>query len=109
MSIGAFFLTGFSNSETCGLRSCERDELSSFFRFLFQKSEFGYTLFGQKPMSFYSYFIKFPPECLIFSSFTDPKIETHYQTYNKYKDKFSFKIILFLINCVFRRNFLHQE
>ncbi len=94
--LGAFFLTSFSFPETSLLRVNERVELNYFFKFLFQRSEFGYTLFGQKPMSFYSYFIKRPPECLMFANFTDPKIEKHYLTYDKYKDKFSFKNYIIL-------------
>ncbi len=90
LSLGAFFLTGFSSPETCLLRESARVELNPFFRLLFQRSEFGYTLFGQKPMSFYSYFIKLPSECVMFGSFTDPKIEKHYLTYGKYKDELSF-------------------
>ncbi len=96
LSLGAFFLTGSALPETCLLSASERIELNSFFRLLFQRSEFGYTLFGQKPMSFYSYFIQLPPECLMFGSFSDPRIEKHYLTYDKYKDRFSFENYIIL-------------
>ncbi len=85
--VGAFFSFSFSSPSLSS--TSERIELESFFRLLFKKSEFGYTLFGQKPMSFYSYFIKLPPDSVIFANFTEPKIEKNFRTYSKYKDVLS--------------------
>jgi len=85
--VGAFFSFSFSSPSPSS--SSERIELESFFRLLFKKSEFGYTLFGQKPMSFYSYFIKLPPDSLIFANFSEPKLEKNFRTYSKYKDLLS--------------------
>lgn len=56
---------------------------------LFTKSEFAYTLFGDKPMSFYSYFDKQPRECFIHAKFFEPRLERHYKTYEKYKHLFN--------------------
>lgn len=58
------------------LTSNERIELESYFRTLFTKSEFAFTLFGDKPMSFYDYVDKPPIGFLIHTSLIDPKIET---------------------------------
>ncbi len=91
MLMGASLLTSFSTPHNSSLPNKDRVELESFFRFLFKKSEFGYSLFGEKPMSFYSYCIKPPPGFLIFTSFLDPKIEKHYLTYNKYKNNITSK------------------
>jgi hypothetical protein len=88
LSLGASFFVSFSSPHSLLPLAREKIELQPFFKLLFQRSEFGYTLFGQKPMSFYSYFIKLPPESFIFTNISDPKIEKHYLIHDKYKDNF---------------------
>jgi hypothetical protein len=107
--IGAPLLCGFSFPQASFLRESERAELESFFRLLLKKSEFGYTLFGDKPLSFFSYCIKPPPGFLIFTSFTDPKIEKHYLTYQKYKDKLSTKSYIILDQICISNKFPTSE
>lgn len=80
-------------------------ELESFFRMLFVKSEWGYTLFGSKPMSFYDYFTKPPKEFIIHSDFSDPKLEKHFLTLEKYKHLFRSNHFLILDQPLISKKF----
>jgi hypothetical protein len=92
---GAFFF--FScHTTTSPLADEEQQDLESFFRMLFTQSEFAYTLLGDKPLSFYSYFYRQPKACLILAKFFEPKLEHHYTTYQKYKHLFSTNNFLLL-------------
>jgi hypothetical protein len=70
--------------------------LEAFFKMLFEKSEFAYTLFGDKPMSFYSYCFKTPKDCLLRSSLFEPKLEFHYKFFEEYRRFFNKERFLIL-------------
>lgn len=72
----AFLFSSYSSQREV-LSHQERNELESFFRKLFTKSEFAYSLFGNKPMSFYTYFIKIPKTASFNTNFLEPKIEKY--------------------------------
>jgi hypothetical protein len=84
---------------SCGKQTLSDEakrDLEPFFRTLFTKSEFAYTLFGDKPMSFYTYFYKQPRECFTQATLFEPRLEQHYKTYKKYKHLFNTQHFLLL-------------
>lgn len=90
---GALLLSSFKKAP---LSEEVRSELEPFFRMIFSKSEFAYTLFGDKPISFYSYFDKQPAEIFLYAKPLEPRLEQHFKLYRKYEHLFNTQNFLLL-------------
>lgn len=70
----------------------DRENLDFFVRFLFQRSQFGYVLFGTKPMAFEGYFEPSKSPTLFQTlSHTNLKLRASCKTWIKYKHLFPLK------------------
>ena len=70
----------------------ERENLEFFIRFLFQRSQFGYVLFGAKPMAFEGYFEPSKSSALFQTlSYNNLKLRESCKTWAKYQYLFPLK------------------